>query len=103
MSSRSSRPAYGALSALIAWACIRSNQMALHRAWMMRSYGLTLIFILARVPDAFMNTEDPQFLSDMLWSLVIAALIAPELIQTAQTLWKRAKLRAKPLPGSSPC
>jgi len=92
-----------ALSALIAWACIRSNQMALHKAWMMRSYGLTLIFILARVPDAFMNTEDPQFLSDMLWSLVIAALIAPELIQTAQTLWKRAKLRAKPLPGSSPC
>ena len=84
------------LSALIAWACIRSNQMALHRQWMMRSYGLTVIFILARVPDAFMNTEDPQFLSDMLWSLVIAALIAPDIIQTAQNLWRirGAKARA---------
>jgi hypothetical protein len=35
-----------------------------------------------------MSTEDPQFLSDMLWSLVIAALIAPELILTTQTLWR---------------
>lgn len=83
------------LSALIAWACIRSNQMALHKAWMMRSYGLTLIFILARVPDAFMNTEDPQFLSDLLWSLVIVALIAPDVIQTAQTLWKIRGARAR--------
>ena len=81
--------------ALIAWACIRSNQMALHKAWMMRSYGLTLIFIMARVPDAFMNTEDPQFLSDMLWSLVIVALIAPELIQTAQTLWRIRSAKAR--------
>ena len=87
---------FWALSALIAWACIRSGQMPLHRQWMMRSYGLTLIFILARVPDAFMDTEaDPQFLSDMLWSLVIAALIAPELILTAQTLWRIRSARAR--------
>ena len=88
---------FWALSALIAWACIRSKQMPLHRVWMMRSYGLTLIFILARVPDAFMDTEaDPQFLSDMLWSLVIVALIATELILTTQTLWRirSAKVRA---------
>jgi uncharacterized membrane protein len=72
--------------ALVAWACIRSGQIAIHKAWMMRSYGFTLIFVLARVPDAFMSTEDPQFLSDMLWSLVIVALIAPEIILTAQTV-----------------
>lgn len=84
------------LCALIAWVCIRSNQMPLHKAWMMRSYGLTLIFILARVPDAFMDTEaDPQFLSDMLWSLVIVALIAPDLIITAQTLWKIRSAKAR--------
>jgi uncharacterized membrane protein len=84
------------LSALVAWACIRSGQMPLHKAWMMRSYGLTLIFILARVPDAFMDTEaDPQFLSDMLWSLVIVALIAPDLIITAQTLWKIRSAKAR--------
>jgi len=85
--------------ALIAWACIRSGQMPLHKAWMMRSYGFTLIFILARVPDAFMNTEDPQFLSDMLWSLVIAALIAPELILTAQTLLRIRNAKARHAAG----
>lgn len=83
------------LSALIAWACIRSGQMAMHKTWMMRSYGLTLIFVLARVPDAFMNTENPQFLSDMLWSLVIVALIAPEIILTVQTLLRIRGARAR--------
>ena len=39
-------------STLVAWACI-AGQMALHKPWMMRSYGFTLIFILSRVPDAF--------------------------------------------------
>jgi len=84
-----------ALSALVAWACIRSGQIALHKPWMMRSYGFTLIFILARVPDAFMSTEDPQFLSDMLWSLVIVALIAPEVILTAQTLFRIRGAKAR--------
>lgn len=83
------------LSALIAWACIRNGQIALHKPWMMRSYGFTLIFVLARVPDAFMNTEDPQFLSDLLWSLVVLALIAPELILTTQTLWRIRSAKAR--------
>ena len=43
------------LSALIAWACIRSGQMALHKAWMMRSYAFTLIFVTSRVPDAWIS------------------------------------------------
>jgi hypothetical protein len=47
------------------------------------------------VPDAFMNTEEPQFLSDMLWSLVIVALIAPELIHTAKMLWKIRRAKAR--------
>ena len=93
---------FWALSALIAWACIRSGQMPLHKAWMMRSYGFTLIFILARVPDAFMNTEDPQFLSDMLWSLVIAALIAPELILTTQTLLRIRSAKARHAAAAAP-
>ena len=72
--------------ALVAWACIRSGQIAIHKAWMMRSYGFTLIFVLSRVPDAFISSYSDQFLSDMLWGLVIVALIAPETILTAQTL-----------------
>ena len=83
------------LSALVAWACIRSGQMALHKAWMMRSYGFTLIFVLSRVPDAFIAHYSDQFLSDMLWSLTIVALIAPEVILTAQTLLKIRSARAR--------
>ena len=82
-------------SALIAWACIRSGQMALHKAWMMRSYGFTLIFVLSRVPDAFIAHYSDQFLGDMLWSLVVVALIAPEVIMTTLTLLKIRSARAR--------
>jgi uncharacterized membrane protein len=82
-------------SALIAWACIRSGQMALHKAWMMRSYGFTLIFVLSRVPDAFIAHYSDQFLADMLWSLVVVALIAPEVIMTTLTLLKIRSARAR--------
>src|SRR3954470_20946403 len=75
-------------SALVAWACIRSGQMPLHKAWMMRSYAFTLIFVLARVPDAFMSGYSDQALSDMLWGLVAVGLIAPEVILTTQALWR---------------
>ena len=83
------------LSALVAWACIRSGQMALHKAWMMRSYGFTLIFVLSRVPDAFISSYSDQLLSDMLWSLVVVALIAPETILTAQTLLRIRNAKAR--------
>jgi hypothetical protein len=82
------------LSAIIAWICIRNRHVALHRMWMMRSYAFTLIFILARVPDIFWTVGD-QFLSDLLWSLVAAALIAPDVIVTVQDLARvrRGRLR----------
>ena len=84
------------LSAWVAYACIRSGQMALHKAWMIRSYAFTLIFITSRVPDAFMKSYTDQFLSDELWGLVAIGLIAPEIILTTQTLWRvhSAKARA---------
>lgn len=83
------------LSAWIAYACIRSGQMQLHKAWMMRSYAFTLIFITSRVPDAFMSSYSDQFLSDMLWGLVVIGIISPELIMTAQTLWKIRSAKAR--------
>lgn len=83
------------LSALIAWACIRSGQMPLHKAWMMRSYAFTLIFITSRVPDAFVSSYSDQALSDMLWGLVAVGLVAPELILTSQALWRVRSARAR--------
>jgi uncharacterized membrane protein len=82
-------------SALVAWAGIRNGQIAIHKAWMMRSYGFTLIFVLSRVPDAFISSYSEQFLSDMLWGLVIVALIAPEVILTAQTLLRVRGAKAR--------
>jgi len=85
------------VSALVAWACIRSGQMALHKAWMMRSYAFTLIFVLSRVPDAVVPSYTDQGLADVLWSLTVLAAISPELILTATTLLRirNAKARAK--------
>jgi uncharacterized membrane protein len=83
------------LSAWIAYACIRSGQVALHKPWMMRSYAFTLIFITSRVPDAFIQSYSDQFLSDMLWGLVAIGLVAPELILTTQTLWRIRSAKAR--------
>jgi uncharacterized membrane protein len=83
------------LSAMIAWACIRSGQMPLHKAWMMRSYAFTLIFITSRVPDAFVSSYSDQALSDMLWGLVVVGVLAPELILTTQTLWRIRSAKAR--------
>ena len=85
------------LSALVAWACIRSNQMALHKTWMMRSYAFTLIFITSRVPDTFISSYSELYLANMLWGLVAIGLIAPEIIVTTQALWRirSAKARAR--------
>lgn len=83
------------LSAMVAWLCIRSGQMALHKSWMMRSYAFTLIFITSRVPDAFVASYSAQVLSDMLWGLVAIGLIAPEVILTVQALWRTRMARAR--------
>lgn len=89
------------LSALVAWACILNGQMALHKAWMMRSYAFTLIFVVSRVPDAFISSYSDQFLSDMLWSLVVAGLIAPEAILTGHTLLRIRAAKARSVKPSS--
>lgn len=68
--------------------------MALHKAWMMRSYAFTLIFVLSRVPDRFISSYSDQLLSDVLWSLVVVALIAPEVILTTQTLLRIRSAKA---------
>lgn len=79
--------------ALVAWVCARRRQMQLHRDWMIRSYGFTLVFVLSRVPDIFLDHYSDQFLSDMLWSLIIGALIAPEVITTASTIHRASARR----------
>lgn len=83
-------------SAWIAYACIRSGKMPLHKAWMMRSYAFTLIFIFSRVPDFFVPSYSDQALADMLWALVVLAAISPELILTFQALGRTRKRADRP-------
>lgn len=73
------------LATAIALACILRRQIARHKVWMMRSYGFCCIFVLARVPDAFTRLSEQQ-LADVLWSLVVAALIVPDLLHTLRDL-----------------
>ena len=72
--------------ALVAWICARARLMQLHRDWMIRSYGFTLVFVVSRVPDVFVDHYSGQFLSDMLWALILCALIAPNAIATAAAI-----------------
>jgi len=90
------------LSALVAWACIRSGQMALHKAWMMRSYAFTLIFVLSRVPDVIVASYTDQGIADFLWSLTVLAAISPEAILTATALLRIRNARARHRRGSVP-
>ncbi len=80
----------------IALTCVLKRNVEWHKRWMMKSYGFCLVFVLSRVPDAipaFRWTD--QVLADVLWGLVVAALIVPDIVLTARELWrKRAPRRA---------
>jgi hypothetical protein len=86
------------LTTAIAFVCILNRQIERHKIWMMRSYGFCLVFVLSRVPDAFVHTNDQQ-LADMLWSLVVAALVGPDLMLTARELIRK---RSSKRPAAKP-
>jgi hypothetical protein len=68
-----------------------NRNIPLHRQWMARSYGFCFIFIASRVPDAFpgwVNTQDDRQLSTMLWSMVVLALIVPDLLLNGTEFFK---------------
>ena len=80
------------LTTLIALICVLSRNFEWHKRWMMKSYGFCLVFILSRVPDAspaFHWTD--QTLADVLWGLVVAALIVPDILLTVRELWRKRK------------
>ncbi|MBU6269123.1 MAG: DUF2306 domain-containing protein [Sphingomonadales bacterium] len=75
-----------ALTAWIGWWHMRRRNLAQHRLWMMRSYCFCLIFVASRIPDGFAGFHwNDQLLADVLWSLVVVALLLPE--------WLLAKTR----------
>jgi len=82
------------LTTLIALVCILNRNLQAHKAWMMKSYGFCLVFVVSRVPDAlpgFHWTSQP--LADALWALTVAAFVGPDLLLTARDLWRKRSKR----------
>jgi len=56
---------------LTAWIAARSHNVAQHRMWVARSYGLTFVFVTSRlVPDLFFPAADNWALNDIFWTLL---------------------------------
>ena len=72
---------------LTAWIAARSHNVTQHRMWVTRSYGLTFVFVTARlVPDLFFAGASNWALNDLFWTLVVAGLLIPDLLVTANAL-----------------
>jgi uncharacterized membrane protein len=78
------------LTTAMALACILRRQVELHKGWMMSSYGLSLIFVLDRVPDPFPQLQLSDLdAANLLWLLVVCALIGPHLALSIRALSRR--------------
>lgn len=72
--------------------CALKRQFVIHKAWMMRSYGFCLVFVMSRVPDAVPGFHwTDAFLAHTLWWMIAFALVGPDLILTARTLLSRKR------------
>ncbi|AMR32569.1 hypothetical protein A0256_14620 [Mucilaginibacter sp. PAMC 26640] len=79
------------LTTVIAYVTAVNRQISTHKVWMSRSYGITLIFVLSRVPNPFpfYSRITPDNFSIILWSLMLFALIVPELLLNWKEIFKR--------------
>jgi len=85
------------LTTAVALICVLRRNIPAHRAWMMKSYAFCLVFVLSRVPDAIPGFKwTDQLLADVLWALVFAALLVPDLILTTRELWRRRQGAPRP-------
>jgi hypothetical protein len=83
------------LSTGLALFYILNKNIAAHKLWMMRSYGVSLIFIWGRLPDAIPHYHmSAQVLADVLWSGDVAGMVAPDLILAARDYMRRRARRA---------
>ncbi len=76
------------LTTAVAFYCIRRRNFQQHRQWMIRSYAITLTFLLVRVIDAVpaLNDLDGDASPNMLWLCNIIAWVVPTLIISWQSI-----------------
>ncbi len=82
------------LCTFMALLCALKRQFLVHKVWMMRSYGMCLVFVASRVPDIWGFRWTDEFLAHTLWWLIAVALIGPDLILTSRALWNRKRRAA---------
>jgi len=74
---------------------VDSEAMAtLHKQWMARSYAFSFIFVASRVTDAWpglIDYSDERAAATALWSLVVLALIVPDLLMSGSEFFKNRR------------
>lgn len=77
------------LTTAIALICVLNRNIPAHKAWMMKSYCFCLVFVFSRVTDIIpIDFTDGQ-LATLLWYLVVAALVGPDIVLTTRELWRK--------------
>lgn len=96
------------LTTLMALLAARNRNFEVHKQWMMRSYAITLIFVISRVVLAIPIVAPTTDVGaeHLNWILVICALLVPQLIINWRQLFSRpspnlAQHTAATLPGTS--
>jgi uncharacterized membrane protein len=80
------------LASAMAYWSIRRRKILAHRAWMMRSYAMCLIFITVRIPDAFPSIVLDEAASAVLELVqIVVMLVGVELILTVRELTGRSR------------
>jgi hypothetical protein len=82
------------LTTSMAICAARNKNFEVHKQWMMRSYAITLIFVVSRIilalPIAPTTDEGAERIA---WTLITCALIVPQLIINWQQLFRRHTVR----------
>jgi uncharacterized membrane protein len=82
------------LTTLMAFIAGYNRNITLHKQWMARSYGFSFIFVASRVTDAWPGLLDygnERVLATALWSLVVLALIVPDLLMSGAEFFKNRR------------
>jgi uncharacterized membrane protein len=76
------------LTTAVAFYCIRRRNFREHRQWMIRSYAITLMFLLVRVIDAVpaWNALDADTSPNMIWLCNVIAWVVPTFIISWQNI-----------------
>ncbi len=84
------------LTTLMAFIGGYNRNIALQKQWMARSYGFSFIFVASRVTDVWPGLIDygnERIAATALWSLVVLALIVPDLLMSGAEFFKNRRPR----------